>query len=43
MKMTLQTAENLVHMQQHHSKHFYKKFFPNIALCSGYRYGHLNV
>ena len=27
MKMTLQRAENLVHVQQHHGKHFYQKIF----------------
>ena len=27
MKMTLQRAENLVHVQQHHGKSFYKKIF----------------
>ena len=27
VKMTLQRAENLVHVQQHHGKHFYKKIF----------------
>ena len=32
MKMTLQRAENLVHVQQHRRKYFYKKiFFSNIA------------
>ena len=27
VKMTSQRAENLVHVQQHHGKHFYKKIF----------------
>ena len=27
VKMTLQKAENLLHVQQHHGKHFYKKTF----------------
>ena len=27
MKMTSQRAENLVHMQQHHGKHLFKKIF----------------
>ena len=27
MKMTSQRAENLVHVQQHHGKSFYKKIF----------------
>ena len=27
MKMTSQRAENLVHVQQHHGKHFSKKIF----------------
>ena len=32
MKMTLQIAENLVHVQQHHGKSFYKKIFFLILL-----------
>ena len=31
MKLTSQRAENLVHVQQHFGKHFYKKCFSNIA------------
>ena len=27
VKMTLQKAENLLHVQQHHGKYFYKKPF----------------
>ena len=27
MKMTSQRAENLVHVQQHHGKSFFKKIF----------------
>ena len=34
MKMTLQKAENLAYVQQHHSKYLYKIFFSNIALDS---------
>ena len=41
MKMTSQRVENLVHVQQHHGRHLYKKCFSNVALYSWY--GHLNV
>ena len=37
MKMTLQGAENLVHKQQHHGKHFFKKSFSNTV-----KYGFFN-
>ena len=41
MKLTSQRAENLVQVQQHHGKCFYKKYFLNIAFYS--LNGHLNV